>query len=99
MHSHDPFFVAPPITEIPDYVWAPRYCSYLPPVRKPVVVDAVRRVFHPSAEAALLAAKRSCRGCPGRWFGGGSPVADEKAAFLVYEGGKVVERHVVRGGE
>ena len=39
MNLHDPIFVAPPITELPDYLWSPRYggLSYLPrkPVRKP----------------------------------------------------------------
>ena len=35
---HEPIFVAPPITEIPDYVWAPRYNrpSWIPgrPIKK-----------------------------------------------------------------
>ena len=39
MNPHEPIFVAPPITEIPDYVWLPRYDrpSWIPgrPVKKP----------------------------------------------------------------
>ena len=39
MNPHEPIFVAPPITEIPDYVWSPRYDrpSWIPgrPVKKP----------------------------------------------------------------
>ena len=92
---NDPIFVAPPITEIPDYVWAPRYdrSAWLPgkPVQKPV--DTSRRVSHPDAESALQAAKRACRGKPGRWFGRASNQANG-AEFVVYENGKVVERHI-----
>jgi len=39
MNPHDPIFVAPPITEVPDYVWSHRYDkpAFLPgrPVQKP----------------------------------------------------------------
>ena len=96
---------SPPITEVPDYVWSPRYSrpAWLPgrPVKKPV--DTGRRISHPNAESALKAAKKACLGHPGRWFGrssddgsGGSSGSKEKAVFLVYEDGKVVERHVVQ---
>ena len=92
---NDPFFVAPPITEIPDYVWAPRYgrSSWLPgkPVQKPV--DISRKVTHPDAESALQAAKKACRGKPGRWFGRASNKTNG-TEFLVYENGKVAERHI-----
>nr|MCR4568801.1 hypothetical protein [Bacteroidales bacterium] len=71
------------------------------PVKKPV--DTGRRISHPNAESALKAAKKACLGHPGRWFGrssddgsGGSSGSKEKAVFLVYEDGKVVERHVVQ---
>ena len=88
---------SPPITEVPDYVWSPRYGrpSWLPgrPVKKPV--DTGRRISHPNAESALKAAKKACLGHPGRWFGRSSG-SKEKAVFLVYEDGKVVERHVVQ---
>ena len=96
MSTADSFPIAPPITEVPDYVWAPQYgrCSYLPgrPVKKPV--DTSRRVSHPDAETALQAAKKACRGKSGRWFGR-AQVDTKNAAFLVHEGGKVIERHVV----
>ena len=94
MNPQEPIFVAPPITEIPDYVWSRRYDkpAFLPgrPVKKPK--EEGRRISHPDAESALQAAKRACRGCTGRWFGRSS---SGRAEFLVYEGGKVVERHVV----
>ena len=96
MNPHEPIFVAPPITEIPDYVWSRRYGrpSYLSgrPIKKPV--DTSRRIPHPDAESALKAAKKACRSRPGRWYGRASTGANV-AEFLVYEGIKVVERHVV----
>ena len=95
MNVHDPIFVAPPITEIPDYVWSPRYDrpSWIPgrPVKKEN--DTSRRILHPTAEAALGAAKKACRGNAGRWYG---RAYSGPTAFCVYEDGKVVERHVVR---
>ena len=96
MNPHDPIFIAPPITEIPDYVWSRQYDkpAFLPgrPVQKPQ--DTGRKIPHPDAETALQAAKRACRAHPGRWFGRASG-SDEKTAFLVYEDGKVIERHLV----
>ena len=96
MNAHDPIFIAPPPTEVPDYVWDRRYDRpcFLPgrPVRKPK--EEGRRIPHPDAESALQAAKRACRGCSGRWFGRSS-AGSGPPAFLVYEGGKVIERHVV----
>lgn len=88
--------VAPPITEVPDYVWSPRYgrSSWVPgrPSKRPK--ETGRLIPHPTAESALLAAKRACRAHPGRWFGS-SAISNEKTAFLVYEDGKVIERHVL----
>ena len=88
--------LAPPITEVPDYVWSRLYdrSCFLPgkPVQKPK--EEGRRISHPCAESALRAAKRACRAHPGRWFGRESN-ANGKTAFLVYESGKVIERHVV----
>ena len=96
MNPHEPIFVAPPITEIPDYVWSPRYDrpSWIPgrPVKKPK--DTSKRIPHPDAESALQAAKKACRGNTGRWFG---RAPEGPTAFWVYEGNKVVERHVVIG--
>ena len=93
MNPHEPIFVAPPITEIPDYVWSPRYDrpSWIPvrPVKKPK--DTNKRIPHPDAESALQAAKKACRGNTGRWFG---RAPEGPTVFLVYEGNKVVERHV-----
>ena len=95
MNAHDPIFIAPPITEIPDYVWARRYDKpcYLPgrPVKKPI--DTCRRIRHPDAESALQAAKQACRRHRDRWFGRGSDEADGVVEFLVYEWGEVIERH------
>ena len=96
MNPHEPIFVAPPITEIPDYVWSRRYGrpSYLSgrPIKKPV--DTSRQIPHPYAESALKAAKKACREKTGRWFGR-APEGSGPIAFLVYEDSKVVERHVV----
>ena len=93
MNPHEPIFIAPPPTEIPDYVWSPRYDkpSWSPgwPIKKPV--DTSRRISHPTAESALQAAKKACRRNAGRWFGRDS----ESGCFCVYEGCKVVEKHVV----
>ena len=78
MNPHEPIFVAPPITEIPDYVWSPRYDrpSWIPgrPVKKPK--DTSRRIPHPDAESALKAAKKACREKVGRWCGRTSSQAD-----------------------
>ena len=96
MSPQDSYFIAPPITEVPDYVWAPRYDRpcYPPgrPVQKPK--DTGVRIPHPDAESALQAAKRACRAHPDRWFGRSSS-GTGPPAFLVYESGKVIERHVV----
>lgn len=95
MNSHDSFFIAPLPTEIPDYVWAPRYdkTCFIPGRPKQKPKEEGRRISHPDAESALKAAKQACRKHPGRWFGRSS-FDNEKTAFLVYEGGKVVEKHV-----
>ena len=95
MKSEEPI-TPPPITEIPDYVWSSRYDkpSYLPgrPVKKPQ--EEGQRISHPNAEAALQAAKRSCRARPWRIFGRTSGTTGP-LEFLVYENGKVIERHVI----
>ena len=86
----------PPYTSVPDYVWADvRDCSlqFVRMPRKPQEAP-VPQISHPTAEAALQAAKRACRSHPGRWFGRSSDCSGG-AVFLVYEDGKVVERHVV----
>ena len=85
MNPHDSNFFVPPITEVPDYVWARK---------RDTPKDIGRRIFHPNAEAALQAAKKACRSRPGQWYGRSSTGANV-AEFLVYEGIKVVERHVV----
>lgn len=96
MNPHNTVFVAPPITEIPDYILYRQYedAYHLPgrPSRQPK--DTSRWFSHPSAEAALQAAKRACRGHAGRWFGR-APGDTKNAAFWVYEDGKVIQRHVV----
>lgn len=96
MNPHDPIFIAPPITEIPDYVWSHQYDKpcFLPgkPVQKPK--EEGKRISHPDAESALQAAKRACRSHRNRSFGR-SYIAVEGPVFLVYESGQVIERHVV----
>ena len=96
MNPHEPIFVAPPITEIPDYVWSRRYDkpAFLPgrPMQKPK--DTSRKIPHPDAETALRAAKKACREKAGRWFGS-APEGFGPISFCVYEDGKVVERHIV----
>lgn len=96
MNTHDSIFFVPPITEVPDYVWSRQYDKpcFVPgrPIRKPK--DTSRRISHPDAETALQAAKQACRSHLGRWFGRSS-TGIGLAAFLVYEGSKVIERHVV----
>lgn len=55
MNPHDPIIIAPPITEVPDYILYRQYEEprFLPgkPVRKPK--DMSEWFFHPTAEAAL----------------------------------------------
>ena len=96
MNPHEPIFVAPPITEIPDYVWSRRYDkpAFLPgrPMQKPK--DTSRKIPHPDAETALRAAKKACREKAGRWFGR-APEGSGPITFCVYEDSKVVERHIV----
>ena len=96
MLSHDPIFIAPPPTEIPNYVWSRQYDKpcYLPgrPVRKPK--EEGRKITHPDAETALRAAKKACCKQRGRWFGRESGNSNVPV-FLVYEDGKVIERHEV----
>jgi len=96
MMPADAFPVAPPITEVPDFVWSPRYgrSSWIPgrPSKRPK--DTGRLIPHPTAESALLAAKKACRAHPCRWFGR-STIGHEKTVFLVYEDGKIIERHTV----
>lgn len=85
----------PPLpTEIPDYILCRRERpSYYPrPKKEPKDTAAV--YLHPNLEEALKAAKRGARSSSGRWFGrenGGE-------GFCVYEGGKVVERHITKKG-
>ena len=86
----------PPYTSVPDYVWADvRDCSlqFVRIPRKPRE-KPVPQIPHPDAKSALEAAKRACYKHPGRWYGRASNQADG-TSFLVYEGGKVIERHVV----
>ena len=80
---------------MPDYVWSRLYDkpSYLPGRTVKKHQEEGQKFLHPNAEAALAAAKRSCRARPGRLFGRSSSPVDA-TEFLVYEGGKVIERHV-----
>ena len=96
MFPHDPIFIAPPPTEVPDYVLYQQYedSYHLPgsPSKQPR--DTSRWIPHSTAEEALQAAKRACRDKPGRWYGR-STTGKENVAFLVYADGKIVEHHVV----
>ena len=84
----------PPITEIPDYVWRMKQPSYYPRPKKNGPKDTAPIFYHANGEEALKAAKNGARGNSGRWYGRASTGANV-AEFLVYEGIKVVERHVV----
>ena len=84
----------PPITEIPDYVWRMKQPSYIPRPRRNEPKDTAAVFYHANGEEALKAAKRGARGNSGRWFGRES----ESGCFCVYEGGKVVERHITKKG-
>ena len=66
-----------------------------PPYKKKEGNSDTATVFlHANCEEALKAAKRGARGNSGRWFGRES----ESGCFCVYEGGKVVERHITKKG-
>ena len=85
----------PPLpTEIPDYILCRRERpSYYPrPKREPQDTAAI--ITHPNLEEALKAAKRGARSSSGRWFGR----ENSGEGFCVYEGGKVVERHITKKG-
>ena len=82
----------PPITEIPDYVWRMKQPSYYPRPRRNEPKDTAPIITHPNLEEALKAAKNGALGNSGRWFGRESV----SGCFCVYEGGKVVERHIVQ---
>ena len=83
----------PPLpTEIPDYVWRMKQPSYYPRPRRNEPKDTAAVFYHANGEEALKAAKNGARGNSGRWFGRES----ESGCFCVYEGGKVVERHIVQ---
>ena len=84
----------PPITEIPDYVWRMKQPSYIPRPRRNEPKDTAAVFYHTNCEEALKAAKNGARGNSGRWFGRES----ESGCFCVYEGGKVVERHITKKG-
>ena len=84
----------PPITEIPDYVWRMKQPSYYPRPRRNEPKDTAPIFYHANGEEALKAAKNGARGNSGRWFGRES----ESGCFCVYEGGKVVERHITKKG-
>ena len=62
MNPHDPIFVAPPITEVPDYVWSRRYDkpAFLPgrPVQKPKDTSGL-----------CLQIYSFCRRCANRFLG------------------------------
>ena len=85
----------PPLpTEIPDYVWRMKQPSYYPRPRRNEPKDTAPIFYHANGEEALKAAKNGARGNSGRWFGRES----ESGCFCVYEGGKVVERHITKKG-
>jgi hypothetical protein len=84
----------PPITEIPDYVWRMKQPSYIPRPRRNEPKDTAPIFYHANGEEALKAAKNGARR-NGRWFGRESV----SGCFCVYEGGKVVERHITKKEE
>lgn len=69
--------------------------SYYPRPRRTEPRDTAAIFYHTNCEEALRAAKNGARGNSGRWFGrenGGE-------GFCVYEGRKVVERHITKKEE
>ena len=84
----------PPITEIPDYVWRMKQPSYIPRPRRDEPKDTAAVFYHTNCEETLKAAKNGARKVSGRWFGRES----ESGCFCVYEGGKIVERHITNKG-
>jgi hypothetical protein len=83
----------PPLpTEIPDYVWRMKQPSFYPRPRRNEPKDTAAVFYHANGEEALRAAKNGARGNSGRWFG----LESGSDGFCVYEGGKVVERHIVQ---
>lgn len=83
----------PHITETPDYVWRMKQPSYYPQPKKNEPKDTAPIFYHTNCEEALKAAKNGARK-NGRWFGRES----ESGCFCVYEGGKVMERHITKKG-
>lgn len=100
MSPNEPSFYAPLPTEIPDYVWSPRYgrSPYVTgrPTKKPKDISV--RFAYPDVEAALKGAKKACHGHRERWYGR-TPDGPGPTAFWVYGGSTVVEKHVLAVGK
>jgi len=90
------FDIAPPPTEIPDYVlYSKRYQR--PQFSRPNTALAAdcRVVVHPDGESALKAAKAATKGKRDRYFGRGRD-GSGRDVFNVYVNSKIVEQHVVK---
>ena len=85
-------WIAPPPTEIPNYVWSKKYDPKPLKIKSSKLIEIkVEEFYHPSKEVALKAAKMAVRGKPGMYFGS----MENGKGFHVYRNGKVVERHWV----
>ena len=85
-------WMAPPPTEIPNYVWSKKYDSKPLKIKSSKLIEIkVEEFYHPSKEVALKAAKMAVRGKPGMYFGS----MENGKGFNVYLNGKVVQRYWV----
>ena len=72
MTNEMPYYawMAPPPTEIPNYVWSKRYDSKPLKIRSSKLIEIkIEEFYHPSKEVALKAAKMAVRGKSGMYFG------------------------------
>ena len=68
--------------------------SFYPRPKRNESKDTAAVFYHATSEEALKAAKNGARGNSGRRFGR----EIESGCFCVYEGRKVVERHITKKG-
>ena len=85
-------WMAPPPTEIPNYVWSKKYDPKPLKIKSSKLIEIkVEEFCHPSKESALKAAKMAVRGKTGMYFGS----MENGKGLHVYRNGTVVERHMI----